>query len=90
MGSEDPLQIFSKGIFVQEGPSGTRFDHYLKLKPSLFIRFPAILYNYTRFYVAWASFHFEMWEGQSVSEVFAGVQGAGPLAGVVRGKRPLA
>ena len=27
MGSEDPLQIFLKGIFVQEGSSGTRFDH---------------------------------------------------------------
>ena len=25
--SEDPLQIFLKGIFVQEGSSGTRFDH---------------------------------------------------------------
>ena len=30
---------------------------------------------------AWASFHYEFWEGQSVSEVFAGV---------VTGKRPLA
>ena len=25
--SEDQLQIFSKGIFVQEGSSGTHFDH---------------------------------------------------------------
>ena len=39
---------------------------------------------------AWVSFHFELWEEQSVSEVFAGVQGAGPLAGVVRGQCPLA
>ena len=31
---------------------------------------------------AWASFHFELREGQSVSEVFAGIQGAGPLVGV--------
>ena len=38
---------------------------------------------------AWASFNFELWEGQSVSKVFAGVQEAGPLAGVVRGQRPL-
>ena len=38
---------------------------------------------------AWTIFHFELWEGQSVSEVFAGVQGAGPLAGVLRGKRLL-
>ena len=35
------------------------------------------------------AFHFELWEGQSVSEVFVGVQGAGPLAGVVRGQCPL-
>ena len=27
VGSEDPLQIFLKGIFVQEGSSGTCFDH---------------------------------------------------------------
>ena len=27
VGSEDQLQIFLKGIFVQEGSSGTRFDH---------------------------------------------------------------
>ena len=27
MGSEDPLQFFLKGIFVQEGSSGTHFDH---------------------------------------------------------------
>ena len=27
---------------------------------------------------AWASFNFELWEGHSVSEVFAGVHGAGP------------
>ena len=26
VGSEDQLQIFLKGIFVQEGSSGTRFD----------------------------------------------------------------
>ena len=26
MGSEDQLRIFLKGIFVQEGLSGTRFD----------------------------------------------------------------
>ena len=38
---------------------------------------------------AWTLFHFELWEGQSVSEVFAEVQGAGSLEGVVRGKRPL-
>ena len=40
---------------------------------------------------AWASFHFELCEGHIVSEdeVFAWVQGAGPLAGVVRGQRPL-
>ena len=29
VGSEDPLQTFLKGIFVQEGSSGTRFDHGL-------------------------------------------------------------
>ena len=29
VGSEDPLQNFFKGIFVQEGSSGTRFDHGL-------------------------------------------------------------
>ena len=40
--------------------------------------------------VMWTSFHFELWEGQSVSEVFAGVQLAGSLAGVVRGQGPLA
>ena len=40
-------------------------------------------------HASWASFNFELWEGQSVSEVFAGVQEAGPLAGVVRGQRPL-
>ena len=40
---------------------------------------------------AWASFHLELWEGQSVSEVVAGVQGAGPpVVGVVRGQLPLA
>ena len=38
---------------------------------------------------AWALFNFELMEGQSVNEVFAGVQEAGPLAGVVRGQRPL-
>ena len=38
---------------------------------------------------AWASFNFELWEGQSVSKVFAGVKEAGPLAGVVRGQHPL-
>ena len=27
VGSEDPFQKFPKGIFVQEGSSGTRFDH---------------------------------------------------------------
>ena len=27
LGSEDQLQFFLKGIFVQEGSSGTRFDH---------------------------------------------------------------
>ena len=27
VGSEDPLQFFLKGIFIQEGSSGTRFDH---------------------------------------------------------------
>ena len=27
VGTEDPLQIFSKGVFVQEGSSGTCFDH---------------------------------------------------------------
>ena len=27
VGSEDPLQIFLKGIFVQEESNGTRFDH---------------------------------------------------------------
>ena len=27
VGSEDPLQFFLKSIFVQEGSSGTRFDH---------------------------------------------------------------
>ena len=27
VGSEDQLQNFVKGIFVQEGSSGTRFDH---------------------------------------------------------------
>ena len=27
MGSEDTLQKFLKGIFVQEGSNGTRFDH---------------------------------------------------------------
>ena len=27
VGSEDPLQIVLKGIFVQEGSSGTRFNH---------------------------------------------------------------
>ena len=27
VGSEDQPQIFLKGIFVQEGSSGTRFDH---------------------------------------------------------------
>ena len=27
VGSEDQLQIFLKGIFVQEGSSGTNFDH---------------------------------------------------------------
>ena len=26
MGSEDPLQFFLKGLFVQVGSSGTRFD----------------------------------------------------------------
>ena len=38
---------------------------------------------------AWASFNFELWEGQSVNELFAEVQEAGPLAGVVRGQRLL-
>ena len=38
---------------------------------------------------AWTSFNFESWEGQSVSEVFAGVQEAGPQVGVVRGQHPL-
>ena len=38
VGSEDPLQHFLKGIFVQEGSSGTRFDHgQFKLKPLLFM-----------------------------------------------------
>ena len=51
---------------------------------------PALPYLCTLSYShAWASFNFELWEGQSVSEVFAGVQEAGPLAGVVRGQRPL-
>ena len=27
MGSEDSLQFFLKGIFIQEGSSGTHFDH---------------------------------------------------------------
>ena len=27
VGSKDPPQFFLKGIFVQEGSSGTRFDH---------------------------------------------------------------
>ena len=27
VGSDDPLQNFLKGIFAQEGSSGTRFDH---------------------------------------------------------------
>ena len=27
VGSEDQLQNFLKGIFLQKGPSGTRFDH---------------------------------------------------------------
>ena len=27
VGSEDPLQKFLNGLFVQEGSSGTRFDH---------------------------------------------------------------
>ena len=27
VGSEDQLQNFLKSIFVQKGPSGTRFDH---------------------------------------------------------------
>ena len=27
VGSEDQLQIFLRGIFVQEGSSGTHFDH---------------------------------------------------------------
>ena len=30
---------------------------------------------------AWASFHFELWEGQSVREVFAGVGGLAPGGG---------
>ena len=38
---------------------------------------------------AWAPFHFELWEGQSVSEVFEGVQGAGPLEGLQGGSAPL-
>ena len=27
VGSEDNFKIFLKGVFVQEGSSGTRFDH---------------------------------------------------------------
>ena len=52
---------------------------------------PALSYLRTLSYShAWASFNFELWEGQSVSEVLSGlgVQEAGPLAGVVRGERP--
>ena len=27
VGSEDKIQFFLKGVFVQEGSSGTHFDH---------------------------------------------------------------
>ena len=37
---------------------------------------------------AWASFHFELWEGQSVSEVFARVQGVASPDGGCRGEAP--
>ena len=41
VGSEDPLQIFLKGIFVQEGSSGTRSDHgQFEIKSSLFTPHP--------------------------------------------------
>ena len=42
VGSEDLLQdFFLKGIFVQEGSSGTRYDHgQFELKPSLFTPLP--------------------------------------------------
>ena len=42
MGSEDLTSIFLKGIFVQEGSSGTCFGPAnLKLKPSLFTPCPS-------------------------------------------------
>ena len=47
-------------------------------------RFPLLFELFAHAY-AWASFHFELWEGQSVSKVFAWVQGAGPLVVVSLG-----
>ena len=54
VGSEDPLQIFLKGIFVQEGSSRTRFDHgQFEIKtfpiyaPPYFSSLPCLLSGFT-------------------------------------------
>ena len=41
VGSEDPLQFYLKGMFVQDGSSGTHFDYgQIKIKPPLFMPHP--------------------------------------------------
>ena len=58
------------------------------IKNEIGARSPALSHLRTLSYShAWASFNFE-WEGQSVSEVFAGVQEAGPQVGVEGGSSP--
>ena len=67
-------------------PWATKMDGATKDAKKNFKKAPRApwLYPFAHAYV-WASFNFEMWEGQSVSEVFAGVQGAVPLVEVAMG-----
>ena len=86
VGPEDPLQICLKGIFVQEGSSGTRFDHsQIEIKT---FPIPVLLYIYTGGLCCMGRHSILNCGKDSLwARRFAGVHGDGPLAEVVRGQR---
>ena len=67
VGSEDQLQNFLKGIFVQEGSSGTRFDHgQFEIKTFLIYALPywsmsSINMHTPRFHIKGILKNFKIW-----------------------------